>query len=578
MIFKGIQRKIALAVAALGLALAGCSAGGPTGTKSTTGTGQAADLIVSVDKSTLQSSGTDTATVTVTAVDANRNAVTGAAVTITPDANAVVTASATTTDTTGIVTGTLGVGSDHSNRVIDLVVTSGSITKHATVTVTGASLQATVGAATPGSTATIQYHLIDGSNKAIADTPISVTLSGNTVTATTDLNGKYTFSYTVPATASLSIVAKAAGVETDSTVTTSTGTTAAASGTVQSASISANPSNVGINAIGSTSNQIDVRALFLGASNAPIQFARVRFDLDNDLNGIGGTLTSGSGYVYTDANGVARTAYIPGTRSSGNQALTIRACWSQTDFDVSTCPNEVTTDVTVVSTGVSVSIFTNNKIVTDDTKSIYQIGFAVQVVDSVGQPIQGVLVSGSVDLPRYYRGFYNASGAQWTPVVNVGTQASPSLAPGQQSCDNEDVNRNDVLETYSNAESEDANGSHKLEPYKADVEIAPQTTGSNTTDVFGKAYFVMQYGQNVASWDDFTLTFSTIVQGTEGRAQFSGNLPVPAAALTLVTASPPFQFSPYNFAPVNTLPALVHTVPIVDPTTNKTATLCQAQP
>jgi hypothetical protein len=470
--------------------------------------------------------------------------------------------------------GAVSIGSDHSNRTIALVVTSGSITRHASIVVTGASLQATASAAAPAASATVQYHLVDSANAAIVGVPVLVTLAQATVTGTTDANGKYTFSYTVPSTASVAITAKAAGVETDTVIPTSLGVTSPASGTVLAASVAANPSNVPINAVGSTTNQVEVRALFLGASNAPIQFERVRFDLAGDVNGIGGSLTSGTDYVYTDANGVARTTYTPGSRSSGNQALTIRACYSGTEFAVGTCPNASTTVVTVVSTGVSVSIFNNGLITANDTQSIYQIAFAVQVVDSVGQPIQGVLVSGSVDLPRYYRGQWTVNGGSWSE--GAFNSLAAFVAGPINVCDNEDINRNDVMET-SSVYNEDANGSGKLEPYKADAAIVVQSAGSNTTDAFGKAYFLLQYGQNLASWDDFAVTFSSIVQGTEGRATYSSTLPVPSDALTDSTKRPPFSISPYNFSPVGVLPAVVGVRTVTDPSSGKTGVLCLAQ-
>ena len=554
----------ALAVTAL---LGACSAGGGP-TKPTTGTSAptASDLVVSVDKSTINDTGSDSATITVTAVDSSRNAVASVPVTIAPDRNAIVSASDTVTSSTGVVTGTLGIGSDKSDRTIDVVVTSGSISKTIHVAVTGAQLQATVGAATPGSTATVQYALSDKNSASIANEPIVITMNGTQTNGVTDANGAYTYSYTVPSTASVDISATAAGVTTDTPITTSSGTTSAATGTVTSASVAANPATVAVNAAGSTANSVNVRGLFLGAGNSPIQYVRVRYDLNGDPNGIGGTLASSGGYVYTDANGVAQTTYTPGARGSGNQQLTIRACWSETDFAAGACPKAATANITVAQSGVSIAIFNNGKISADDGKAVYNAPYTVQVVDSVGQPIKGVLVTGSVDLPRYYRGYWSGGTSGWS--------FTPSNA-----CDNEDINRNDVLEVYSNGQKEDQNNSGKIEPYAADAAITPQQSGSDTTDQFGLAYFNLQYGQNVASWDDFTLTFSAIVSGTEGKASTSGTLPVPASLVTGTTtaASLPFQFSPYNFSHgLGVAPVVTTTV--TDPATGRSGVLCQAQP
>ena len=51
-------------------------------------------------------------------------------------------------------------------------------------------------------------------------------------------------------------------------------------------------------------------------------------------------LTSGTNVVYSDANGVATTAYVPGSRFSPTDGLTVRACWSANDFaGRRRCPN-----------------------------------------------------------------------------------------------------------------------------------------------------------------------------------------------------------------------------------------------
>jgi hypothetical protein len=553
----------ALAVAAV---LAGCSAGGGSSSKASTGstTPTASDLVVAVDKATIADTGSDTATVTVTAVDSSRNVVAGVPVTIVPDRNGVITSSSTTTGTSGTVTGVLGIGGDKSTRTIDIVITSGSVSKTVKVDVTGAQLQATPGPATPGQQGTVQYALTDKSNVAIANEPIVVTVNGVATSGTTDSNGAYTYSYSVPSTATVSVSAVAAGVTTATTVTTTSATTSPATGTVTSASVAANPATVNVNASGSSANVVTVRGLFLGAGNAPIQYVRVRYDLNGDPNGIGGTLGSGSGYVYTDANGVAQTTYTPGTRGSGNQQLTVRACWSETDFTAGTCPNAATASITVAQSGVSISIFNNGKVSIDDTREVYMAPYTVQVVDSVGQPIKGVLVSGSVDLPRYYRGYWTSTNGWQLTQLNV--------------CDNEDINRNNVLETYSNGQKEDQNNSGKIEPYAADAAITPQSTGSDTTDQFGLAYFNLQYGQNVAYWDDFTLTFSAIVSGTEGTATTTGRLLAPASAFNSTGVMLPFQNSPYNLTKPNVVPVAVTTVTVTDPSTGRSGVLCQAQP
>ncbi len=570
--FRGIQQLKALfAAAAMGVVLAGCSAGGKGTETSTTTT--ASTLSVATDKSTITSTGSDTATITVTALDANNNVVAAAPISIKPDSG-VLTASATSTNSAGVLTATLAIGSDHSNRTINVVVTSGSIRKTLAIDVKGATLSATVGSTPSGAAATIQYSLVDAASVAIANAAITVSLPGQAdVVGTTDANGKYAYAYTMPS-ASTTVTATAAGVTTTSTVTPTNGTTVVPdAGTVTSPSLSANPASV------STGHQVELRALFIGANNAPIQNVRVRFQMV-DSNSIGGTLSSDStdglthNVVYSDANGVARTTYTAGTRGG---VIIPKACWSSSDFANTQCPNAVTaSSVTVVASGVSLAILTNGILGQDDTKNIYSMSLVVQVVDASNQPITGSTVVGSIDIPRFYRGNYGVSGGKWAPgVYNDNTLTT--VVAGRQSCDNEDVNRNNVMES-----AEDVNGSGALEPFKASVTIAPTTTGSNVTDSFGKAYFTLQYGENYASWEDVVLTFTTTVEGTEGHASYPTGLPVPASTLSAVTVDPPFKISPYNVIKDGLpVPWLVGTTAVTNPgviyPTIATFNLCNPQ-
>lgn len=536
--FQGIQQlKLLFATVAVGATIAGCSAGGGPTTQSTTPPPpSAASLNVSVDKSTINSTGADTATVTVTALDANNNVVASIPVSIKPDSG-VMTPSGTSTGANGVVTGVLTVGSDHTNRTINVVVTAGSITKTLAVNVTGDSLTATVGSGTAGSASTILYTLLDAANAAIPDTAITVSVPGQAdVVGKTDPNGKYSFGFTMPS-ASTTVTAAAASVTITSTVTPTNGTTVIPdAAAVTSPSLSANPSSV------STGKQVELRALFIGANNAPIQNVRARFMMV-DSNSIGGTLSSDSAdglthnVIYSDSNGVARTTYTAGTRGG---VITPKVCWSTTDFANNVCPNAVTaSSLTVVANGVSLAVLTNGKIASDDTKNIYSINLVVQVVDASNQPIAGSTVTGNVDIPRFYRGFYAVSGSAW--ASGIFSDNTLNTLVDRQSCDNEDLNRNNVMES-----AEDVNASGALEPFKASVTIAPTSAGSNVTDAFGKAYFTLQYGQNYASWEDVDLTFTTTVEGTEGHATYLSGLPVPATVLTTINADPPFKISPYN--------------------------------
>jgi len=531
------QMKSSLIAAAVAVVIAGCSGGGATSTTPTDPGSDVtpSDLLVTV--STVSADGlkdvtSETAKVTVTAVDANRNVLADAPVSIVPDNTAVVTVSGTTTDTSGVVTGDVGIGTDRTNRQISVVVKSGSITKTLAINVVGATLTATPNPAVvaPGSKGSILYHLADANKVAMPN--IAVALSGAfSGTGTTNENGDFVYSYTAPAAEQvLTVNATAGGAQASSTITDAAGTIDPAQGTVQSSSIDANPKTVSTNQAGSTTNQVQVRASFFDALNAPIQNIRVRFDLDGDQGNVGGTLSSGTNYAYSDENGVARTNYIPGTRASGNEKLTIRACWSNNDFAAGTCPHELAIPITVVSEGVSITINTDNRITILETSPIeYQLGYSVQVVDSAGNPKSGVQVSYSIAIPTYYKGRWTTFNGttDWTLV-------------GHEACGNEDLNGNNRLDDF-----EDYNADKLLEP-SGTATVVPQTSTSDVTNEFGRAYFFVQYGANYANWADYVLTFSASVAGTAGHYSYTDTLPFPTNTLDDPTIEPPFMNSPFG--------------------------------
>ncbi len=557
---QGIQQlRVLFSAVAVGATLAGCSAGGgnttTTPTPAPAPTPTAASLNVTVDKNTLSSTGADTATITVTALDANNNVVSAIPVTFKSDSGTL-TPSGSATGAAGTLTGVVGIGSDHSDRAITVSITSGTLTKSVAVNVQGDTLTGTAGAnVSAGASATIQYTLLDAANVAISGAPITVSIPGQAdVSDKTDVNGKYSFAYTMPSSAS-TVTATAGGVTTTTAITPANGTTVyPTAGAVTSASLSANPSSV------STSQPVELRALFIGANNAPIPNVRVRFDM-LDSNSIGGTLSSDTspgvhGTMYSDPNGIARSTYTAGSRGG---VIVPELCWDVTDFAAGTCPNHVSaSSLTVVASGVSVAALTNGLVGEDDTKNIYTVAYVVQVVDASNTPIAGSTVTGSVDLPRFYRGAYTVNGSKWTSAIYTDS-GEGTLVYARQSCDNEDINRNNVLET-----GEDANGSKSLEPFKASVTITPTSAGSNVTDIYGKAYLTLQYGQNYATWEDATLTFTTAVEGTEGHTVAYSTLPVPATTLSGVTVDPPFKISPYN-ASNGLAPYAVTIVPVANP-------------
>lgn len=513
----------------------------------------AADISLALSAPTLANSGSATVTATVTAVDTNRNAIAGIPITLRVDNDATIVVSSATSNASGIVTGTVSVGANKANRPIRVTAVSGTLTREAVVQVVGTRITATAlpTVLSPGAAGRVEYRVTDSSNGPLASFPVRVVgVNGVVTDAQTDINGAYVFAYTAPANSgTVDIRASSGGVDNLTSVIVQSGTTsipAVPEGSVRSASVRANPSVVSTNGNGSVTNRVEIRALFVGDANQPIQNIRVRFDLDGDANSIGGTIGTGSTLVYSDANGVALSSYIPGQRFSPTDGLTVRACWGYTDAQAEACAFSTRTTLTVISDALSVTLGTDNLVVTSDDL-VYSQRFVVQVNDSSGLARPDVQVSPLLDLLSFSQGYWvrPAGADSWGQVVTAAN------------CGNEDVNRNGVLELYSNGEAEDANGNRQLDPRKADVVVSFE--GSNRTDSTGRVTVRITYPRNVGSWVRYNLTVAaTGVSGTEGRANFGGTLIVPIDAVR-AEAEPPFVASPYGRTSGN--PRVVVTTP-----------------
>jgi hypothetical protein len=549
-IIKGMLA-IALALVLAGCGSDGCDAGsspltGATtcGTTTTTGgvtTPTATRLVLQLSKLNVNNSGGEEVTATATATTAGGQTVTGVPVTFAVDANALYTPSDTATNSNGIVAATVAIGSDHSNRLVTVTAISGVLRATASFAVTGAVLAGTPvpTVVLPSSTGNkVNFSLKDANAAPMAGQAISITAGSlGTSSGVTDSNGAFVYNYTAPAApGNLDISASAGGATATTTVIVqaSAGAIDPVTTPILSASVSANPSVVAANSA-ATNNRTEIRALFLGANNLPIKNVRVLFDLDGDANSIGGTFSTGSFTVYSDANGVATTAYIPASRSSPTNGLTIRACYGSVDFTVCDPLKVTKTTITVTSEPLSVTIGSNNIVASGTNNLTYIASFVVLVVDASGRAKANVEIVPSIDLPYFLKGYYSVPGA-WT---NTPRDINGVILRQPVACLNEDVNRNGVLES-----GEDLDLDSVLEPRKSDVAVS--MVGSTKTDASGLAYLQIEYPQNIGSWAQVQILVSASgISGTEGRATWTEILRVPQAAITS-TASPPFQLSPYG--------------------------------
>jgi hypothetical protein len=519
----------------------GSGTGTGTGTTGDTGT-SAADLIVTVSSAQLPNTGSATADVTVTAIDASRNAIPGIPVTISADGEAVLAVPSTKTATDGTVTAKLSIGSDHANRLITVTATSGSISKTATLQVVGTTIASVLVPAViaPSTAGQVQYHVVDQAGNPMSGQAVQIVapnLAPSDQTGTTGTNGDYVFSYTSPsATGNYSITANIGGQTDAQTLQVqTTSTVPAVVTTIASASVSANPSVVAVNLAGSQSNRSEIRVLFLGANNLPVPNVRVKFDLNGDVNSIGGAFTTGSTTLYSDANGVVTTAYVPGSRSSPTDGVTIRACYGKTDNDPNllTCGTFKTVTLTVTSEPLGVTIGTNELVVVNELTYVKK--FVVSVSDSAGVAKPDVNIVVSLDLPNYRKGFFAKGTSSWAKV-------GPGPTGDNAVCLNEDTNRNGVLES-----GEDLNGDGQLWPRKPDVIVSllQSKTGPD-----GTAQLEIQYAKDHGSWVDALITVSASgVSGSEGRATYLiAPVPVDAASINTLATPPAYVVSPYGTA------------------------------
>jgi Carboxypeptidase regulatory-like domain len=535
-----------LGSALLGL-LASCGGGGGCGGDSFgsnncpgPGTQTASDLTIVLDKQSVSNADGTGVTASVTAVDSNRNALSGIAVTVSVDNGATVNVSGSETNESGVVTGDVSIGSDRANRIVTVTASSGSLQVSASFSVVGATLSSTAVPSElgPGDEGIVQYRVLDSNQAPMQGVTIVVDAPGGVQTeGVTDSNGRFDFDYVAPTSIGpFTVSADAAGVQTSTSIVVRSGATVTppAVGPIVSASVASVPSVVTVNTA-TSNNQTEVRALFIGEANAAIKNVRVRFDLAGDAFSIGGTLASGTQLVLSDDTGIARTSYRPGSRSSGANALTIRACWDLADFAVGTCPNAVTTTMVVVNEPLSITIGTDGFIVPDDANLLYYKRFVVQVVDSAGQVKSGVTVTGELEPLQYLKGSYSIPDGvdQWVSTTRA-------------VCDNEDLNRNGINEVFSSG-IEDANATGVLDPSAADVGLTYES--GKTTNSSGIVILRMQYPQNVASWLIVKLKVTAGVLGTEGRKEYVLRLPVPASVVTTTDATPAFVVSPYGVEP-----------------------------
>ncbi|NMM08224.1 Ig-like domain-containing protein [Polaromonas sp.] len=506
-----------LSVGVLAVALASCGGGGgsagtvpgattpaPGATTppvtGNTGTLAVASFVYQLDKNSLNNSGTDKALLTVTALDASNNPVTGATLSVALDSGIYTPVSATT-DIAGQGSGNISIGGNKSNRNIKATLTLNGKTTVVTIPVTGSQITLTPVPATPapGGAMTLTVKVTDVNGNGISNT--AATLGGTlgfSQVLTTDTNGNAVAQLgaapTTPSTYSIEVTASGVTARRDvQVVNAGGGGIPDAVGTVSAASLAIAPNTIAPNSAGSTSNRAGLRAVFLNATNQPIQNVRVRFIIVSPQLDPAERISTDTAMVYSDVSGIAVADYIAGTRSSPTNGVIIRACYGNTDADIAggACANSRTATMTVASQPLSITLGDNNELAKGANNLTYIKKFDVAVADAAGNAVTNAQISASVDLRRYLKGTYAGS---------------------RLSCANEDTNRNGTLDT-----GEDADGNGAISPRKADVILS--FVGANTTGTNGRATIQVEYPQNVATWLEYAVKVTTSVAGSEGTVE-----------------------------------------------------------
>jgi Bacterial Ig-like domain (group 1) len=499
-----------LVVLITAMALVSCGGGGGSAGTSSTGTNaeisagnvtlSVASFVYQLDKNSLSNSGTDKALLTITALDASNNPVSGAAVSVAADTG-IYTPTSIVTNASGVTSGSITIGGNKSNRNIKATVTINGKSTVITVPVTGSQIGLTALPAMPmpGGAMAVAVKVTDVNGSGVANT--SVTLSGTlgfTQVLTTDANGNAQAQLgAAPVTSGIySIEATGSGVVASrdiQVINAGGGGIPAAVGTISAPSLAISPNTIAPNTAGSTTNRAELRAVFLNASNQPIQNVRVRFDIISPQLDPGESISTGTTAVYSDVSGVAVADYIAGSRSSPTNGVIVRACYGSTDADIAAgaCPNFKTATMTIASQPLSITLGDNNKLEKGANELTYIKKFDVAVADSAGNAVANARISASVDLKVFEKGSF--------------------LGP-RVFCMNEDTNRNGTLDM-----GEDIDGNGSISPRKADIILS--FVGSATTGSNGRATIQVEYPQNVATWLQYAVTVTTNVAGSEGTVE-----------------------------------------------------------
>jgi hypothetical protein len=242
------------------------------------------------------------------------------------------------------------------------------------------------------------------------------------------------------------------------------------------------------------------------------------------VDGSNGSISPGT--AVTDASGTATTQFTSGPLTTANNGVVLEARVAGTAITSQA-------RLTVNSQALFISIAFGNSIGQLD-ENTYQKSFSVYVTDANGAPAANQRINLSVFPDTFGKGQMGFNGTAW--------EIDPST---YSSCENEDVNRNGILDPNENdgdTSGPTDNADNQLQP-GLPVVVAP---GLVTTDANGTAVFNLQYGENFANWVTTTITARAQVGGTESVKTQTYTLLGLSTDFTNANVAPAAAVSPFG--------------------------------
>lgn len=257
--------------------------------------------------------------------------------------------------------------------------------------------------------------------------------------------------------------------------------------------VQANPAAIAIN------ESSEIIAVVRDVDDNLVKNTTVEFSLSDATSG-----NISSATAVTNSQGVAKVTFTASSQSSGSNAVVIAGKVRGTSITDSA-------QITVGSRAVGITIGTGAEIQSKDS-STYQLPFTVLITDSNGNPVPDAKFTLGVISLSYIKG----------------TRSSTTAT-----CDNEDVNRNAVLEG-----SEDVNGNGEIEP--GPVSSVPTTV---TIDADGAGQFLLTYPKDHGEFVTVQITGVATVAGTDSTEQRNILLPIAAADAASLPPNSPYGTS-----------------------------------